>query len=123
LNLIPQIVELYIPKFKVEYKPESGLNKILTKLGMGKAFTGSADFSGISDVGLFISQVNQKTYIEVDEKGTEAAAVTIIDVATSSIDDPPRPPKPVFYANRPFLFAIQENTTGTTLFMGKIGNP
>jgi len=86
---------------------------------MGKAFTTSADFSGISDIALLISQVRQKTYIEVDEKGTEAAAVTIIEMPTSE----EYPPKPVFYANRPFLFVIQENTTGTMLFMGKVGNP
>jgi len=117
-NLKPQEVELFIPKFKVEYEPQPNLNNILIKLGMGKAFTGFADFSGISDVGLSISQVRQKTYIEVDEKGTEAAAVTVVQMDGTSV-----PSTPVFFANRPFLFVIQENTTGTTLFMGKIGNP
>jgi len=117
-NLKPQYVDLFIPKFKVEYEPKPDLNNILKKLGMGKAFTDSADFSGISDIRLFISQVMQKTYIEVDEKGTEAAAVTVIGMVTCSV-----PSHPVFFANRPFLFVIQENTTGTTLFMGKIGNP
>jgi len=117
-NLKPQIVQLYIPKFKVEYEPEPDLNEILKKLGMENAFTGSADFSGISDAGLFISQVRQKTYIEVDEKGTEAAAITTIGMTTGE-----GPSFPYFCANRPFLFVIQENTTGTALFMGKIGDP
>jgi len=73
-NLKSQEVRLSIPKFKTEYEPNPNLNNILTQLGMGKAFTTSADFSGISDIALLISQVRQKTYIEVDEKGTEAAA-------------------------------------------------
>jgi len=118
-NLKPQEVQLSIPKFKVEYEPEPNLNEILKKLGMEKAFIPfSADFSGISNVELFISQVRQKTFIEVDEKGTEAAAVTIVEGTFTSV-----PSYPVFFANRPFLFVIQENTTGTALFMGKIGNP
>ena len=117
-SLTPQEVKLFIPKFKVEYEPKPHLNNVLTKLGMGKAFTYAADFSGISDISVFISQVMQKTYIEVDEKGTEAAAVTIIEMDRTSV-----PSTPVFRADRPFLFVIQENTTGTMLFMGKIGNP
>ena len=117
-NLQSQVALLYIPKFKVEYEPNPNLNNILIKLGMGKAFTGTADFSGIADAGLSISEVRQKTYIEVDEKGTEAAAVTMIGMTTGEHD-----PIPYFYANRPFLFVIQENTTGTMLFMGKVGNP
>jgi len=117
-NLKSQEVALSIPKFKVEYEPKPNLNNILIKLGMGKAFTNSADFSGISDIRLFISRVMQKTYIEVDEKGTEAAAVTVVEMQKTSM-----PSYPVFCANRPFLFIIQENMTGTALFMGKIGNP
>ncbi len=118
-SLKPEKVHLYIPKFKVEYEPNPDLNKILIELGMERAFDPRfADFSGISDVKLSISSVRQKTYIEVDEKGTEAAAVTVIGMETSSI-----PSNPVFRADHPFLFVIQENTTGTALFMGKIGNP
>jgi serpin B len=117
-SLIPQEVQLLIPKFKVEYEPKPNLNKILIKLGMEKAFSPPfADFSGISDIRLFISQVRQKTYIEVDEEGTVAAAVTVVEMNTTSI-----PSNPVFLADRPFLFVIQDNTTGTVLFMGKIGN-
>ena len=117
--LKPQEIKPFIPKFKVEYEPLPNLNNILKKLGMEKAFSSSfADFSDISDIRLSISQVKQKTYIEVDEKGTEAAAVTALEAATTSVD-----PRPVFLVNQPFLFVIQENTTGTALFIGKIGNP
>ncbi|MDR2086217.1 MAG: serpin family protein, partial [Dysgonamonadaceae bacterium] len=69
-------VDLYIPRFKTEY--EITLNDVLKQAGMGIAFTKSADFSEISDASLCISQVKQKSYIEVNEEGTEAAAVTSI---------------------------------------------
>jgi serpin B len=112
-------VDLYIPKFKIEYEPTPNLNETLTRLGMGIAFTDFADFSGISTIPLCISQVRQKAVIEVNEKGTEAAAVTVVGIeATSYIQ-----PQVTFRADRPFLFAIQESSTGTILFMGKIGAP
>jgi serpin B len=113
-------VDLYIPKFKIEY--EEMLNKTLESLGMGIAFNRSlANFSGISDIPLFISMVKQKAYIDVNEKGTEAAAVTAVGMeVTSAIEEPQ---KVTFRADHPFLFAIRENSTGTILFMGKVGNP
>jgi serpin B len=114
-------VDLYIPRFKTEY--EIQLNDALKQSGMEVAFGLDADFSGISDVPLFISEVKQKTYIEVNEEGTEAAAVTSIGMEFTSAGPSPDPQKAVFCADRPFLFAIQENSTGTILFMGKIGNP
>ncbi|MDR2682843.1 MAG: serpin family protein [Dysgonamonadaceae bacterium] len=114
-------VDLYIPRFKIEY--DITLNEALMQSGMGIAFTTSADFSGISDTPLCISKVKQKTYIEVNEEGTEAAAVTAIEMKFTSVGPPPEPKKVTFRADRPFLFAIQENSTGTILFMGKIGNP
>ncbi|GHT69873.1 serpin [Bacteroidia bacterium] len=113
-----QEVNLFVPKFKIEY--EGKLNEPLTRMGMGIAFTDFADFSGISDVSLLISEVKQKTYIEVNEEGTEAAAVTSIGVDVTSVG----PHQPVtFLANRPFLFLIQESSSGVILFMGKIGKP
>jgi serpin B len=114
-------VDLYIPKFKIEY--EKTLNTALIKLGMGIAFSDFADFSDISDIALRISIVKQKATIEVNEEGSEAAAVTVIEMVTESAGPPPVPQKVVFRADRPFLFAIKENSTGTVLFMGKIGNP
>jgi serpin B len=113
-------VNLFIPKFKIEY--EKTLNDALKQLGMGIAFSGSADFSGISNVPLQISEVRQKACIEVNEEGSEAAAVTVISIELTSIG-PSEPQKVTFRADRPFLFAIKENSTGTVLFMGKIENP
>jgi serpin B len=114
------IVDLFIPKFKLEYKKE--LNKILKLLGMGIAFSGAADFSGISDTSLEISKVIQKVYIDVNEEGTEAAVVTAIGMETTS-PNPEQPQQVTFRADRPFLFLIRENSTGTVLFMGKVENP
>jgi serpin B len=114
-------VDLYVPKFKIEY--EKTLNEALTKLGMGIAFTGLADFSDISNAGLQISEVKQKATIEVNEEGSEAAAVTTISILETAAISPSVPQPVIFRADRPFLFAIKENSTGTVLFMGKIGNP
>jgi len=109
--------DVSIPKFKVRYDTESKLKPILTELGMGIAFDDNrANFSGISDVPNYIGLVKQKTYIDVNEQGTEAAAVTVIGNFTTSIPE-------MFMANRPFLFVIQEESTGVVLFMGKINNP
>jgi len=113
-------VDLFIPVFKTEY--EIVLLETLRQLGMGIAFSSSADFSGISDSRLFISNVLQKCVISVDEKGAEAAAVTMTTYDTAYFPSTP-PPKAVFRADRPFLFAIQENSTGVVLFMGKIEKP
>ena len=112
-------VDLYVPKFKTEY--EIILNETLEQLGMGIAFTDFADFSGISDISVLISKVIQKTSVSIDEKGGEAAAVTVVEMFTSA--GPTNPQKVTFRADRPFLFAIKENSTGTVLFMGKIGKP
>jgi len=112
-------VNLYIPIFKIDY--DILLNKTLQQLGMGVAFSDFADFSGISDIPLCISFVKQKVSVSIDEKGGEAAAVTVVGMITTSF--PSNPPKVTFRADRPFLFAIRENSTGVVLFMGKIGNP
>ncbi|MDR2804289.1 MAG: serpin family protein [Dysgonamonadaceae bacterium] len=114
-------VNLYIPRFKTEY--EIKLNDALKESGMGIAFGKMADFSAISDIPVFISEAKQKSFIEVNEEGTEAAAVTSIEMMVTSAGPPPEPEKVTFRADRPFLFAIQENSTGTILFMGKIGKP
>lgn len=114
-------VDIRLPKFKVEY--EKTLNSFLQDMGMKKAFTEQADFSSINPArDLFISNVRQKTFIEVDEKGTEAAAVTIIGFGTTSVN-PHGPQKINFHCTKPFLYAITEKDTGAILFMGKVGNP
>jgi serpin B len=86
---------------------------------MGIAFGTGADFSRITPTrDLYISSVRHKTYVRVDEAGTEAAAVTIVEVGETSVPD-------TFYmrVDRPFLFAIREHHSGTVLFIGKMVNP
>jgi serpin B len=114
-------VDIRLPKFKIEF--DIKLNDILKAMGMPLAFTEKADFSGINpDRDLFISYVKHKTFVEVDEKGTEAAAVTVISFVDSSYDPDALQWTP-FYCTRPFLFAITEKETGAILFMGKVGDP
>ncbi|MFW6327477.1 MAG: serpin family protein [Bacteroidota bacterium] len=114
-------IQLHLPKLKFEYKKE--LKEILTSLGMGIAFTPEeADFSGINPLKeLFISKVIHQTFLEVDEKGTEAAAVTVVEIRETSSGGSGSPYRIRF--DRPFLFAIQENSTKTIMFMGKVINP
>ncbi len=111
-------VELFLPKFKTEYSKR--LNDALVNMGMGIAFNpGQADFFRMSDASAFISFVDQFTYISTDEVGTEAAAVTVVGVELTSI----QPSKTVtFNANRPFIYIIQEKSTGAILFMGAVKN-
>jgi serpin B len=112
-------VVLSLPKFKLEYKKT--LNDELKAMGMGIAFSEFADFSHISQGGgLFISEVLHKTFVEVNEEGTEAAAVTSIGFETSY---PGMPTVRYMYIDHPFIFAIREHRSGTILFIGKIANP
>jgi len=105
-----------LPKFSFEYEIE--LEDVLTAQGMGIAFSdGAADFTGIHPPGgLFISEVKHKTFIQVDEEGTEAAAVTQVGATFTSGPG-------LFAVNRPFLFAIRERLSGTILFIGKMVDP
>ncbi|HUW93689.1 MAG TPA: serpin family protein [Bacteroidales bacterium] len=109
-------VDLSLPRFKYEYKRE--LKDDLAALGMGIAFTPSADFSNISDQGLMISRVLHQTFIETDEEGTEAAAATIVEMGFTSM-----PMVTTINVNRPFLYFIRETTTGTIVFMGQVADP
>lgn len=113
-HLKKQKVAVSIPRFKTECKYE--LSTPLIKMGMKMAFEDSADFSKISDEALFISSIIHKTYVEVTEEGTEAAAVTVIEFETTSLPD-----YPIFSANRPFIFMIREKGTGVILFAGRMG--
>lgn len=107
---------LYFPKFELEY--ELKLNDALSALGMETAFDPySADFTRMyAHGGLFISEVKHKTYVKVDEEGTEAAAVTSVEFEAVSLP-------PMMRVDRPFIFAIRENHSGTILFIGKIVEP
>jgi len=111
---------LVLPKFKLEYSVE--LKAPLKTMGMKTAFDQvAADFSGIAPQ-LFISDALQKTFVEVKEEGTEAAAVTGINVAANGIEMPP-PDSFQMIVDRPFLFLIEDQQTAMILFMGVIFDP
>ncbi|HQG76097.1 MAG TPA: serpin family protein [Bacteroidales bacterium] len=111
-------IKVYMPKFKFSY--EKYLNSQLQSMGMVDAFIPyQANLSGISDASIFVSFVKQNTFVEVDEEGTEAAAVTTIGVNITSM-----PPEPLqFVIDKSFIFAIRERTTNTLLFIGQVVNP
>jgi serpin B len=111
---------LELPRFKLENKYE--LNGALALLGMPRAFTRQAEFGGISDGPLFISKVVQKTYVEVNEEGTEAAAATGIAIRPWLARREPEPPFTMI-VDRPFYMAIRDNQTGVILFHGAIEDP
>jgi serine protease inhibitor len=109
---------LLMPKFELEYETE--LKDALGRLGMGVAFRGEADFSGMADMSLFITDVRHKTYVKVDEVGTEAAAVTMVEISTGNTPDCAHFEMAV---QRPFLFVIRENVANTIIFIGKVAIP
>ena len=113
-------VVLSLPKFKLE--TSIVLNDALMEMGVSRAFSSRADFSGISaDRSLALDLVKQKCYIEVSEKGTEAAAVTSIQIRTTAFN-PHKKPVAVMTVDRPFLFFIADNEGSGILFAGKVVN-
>lgn len=115
---VQQEISITIPKFKFGYGVRN-MNKELQDMGLKEAFSDEADFSGISDLGLAISRVLHKSYIDVNEKGSEAAAATIVGIELTSMN----PEQITFVADHPFIFTISERTTNTILFMGKVSEP
>lgn len=111
---------IQLPKFTVTY--ETSLNKVLTMMGMEIAFSQTgADFTRIhKDGNLYISDVKHKTFVEVNEEGTEAAAVTSVEVRVTSIGSPAGFTMRV---DRPFVFVIREQQSQSILFIGKIIKP
>jgi len=109
-------INVTLPKFKFEFEKE--LNEMLIAMGMGVAFDAdNADFSGINNQAqIFISKVKHKTFVDVNEEGTEAAAVTVVEMELTSTGN-------YFYADKPFLFAIREKSTNSILFIGKVADP
>jgi len=114
-----QEVHTYIPRFKLTEQFQ--LNSTLSELGMPSAFDpNKADFSGMNGKqDLFISAAIHKAFVDVNEKGTEAAAATGIVVGVTSL---PLEPK-VFRADHPFVFLLQDQRTGSILFLGRVTNP
>ncbi len=112
--------EVGLPRFNFEY--EASLNENLKKLGMESAFNPQrADFSGMRPTPpkLYISDVKHKTYVDVNEKGTEAAAVTSVEFKCTSVQTDHFS----MIIDRPFLFAITDEKTGAILFMGQVNEP
>jgi serpin B len=121
-------VTLYLPKFIIE-PPTLPLGEALQMLGMTTAFDkphGSANFDRMAprrpDDYLYISRVFHKTFISVDEKGTEAAAATAVAMARALAMMRPEPPVEV-KVDHPFIFAIQHRASGACLFLGHVANP
>lgn len=117
--------DIYLPRFKIEY--ERLLNNQLTGLGMGVAFEPyGANFGKMLPVeqfggeNVYISRVIHKTFCEVNEEGTEAAAVTIVEIGVTC---PSEPQKFLMRMDRPFFFAIRDNESGAILFMGSVLDP
>jgi serpin B len=116
----PTRLQLSMPRFRVT--AEFSLQPVLERLGIVQAFDcAHADFSGITTaVQLFISAVLHQAYIDVDERGTEAAAATAVIMRTLSM---PAPPRLEVTVDRPFLFAITDTDNGVPLFLGQVTNP
>ena len=117
-NMSVSDVSLSLPKFTTDFG--MSIKNTLANRGIKRAFGGNAQFGGISDEPLFISDVVQKTYINVNEKGTEAAAVTMAITGLLSM----RPQKiEAITFDRPFIYAIIKDNGNEVLFAGKVGNP
>jgi serpin B len=122
-GLRPERGSLLVPKLGLDYQAD--LMPELLEMGMGPAFSEDAEFSGIFEGGVraYISKVSHKTRLEIDEKGTTAAASTVFDVVMGAIDPGAPPPPFQMIVNRPFLVAVIESETDLILFLGVIGNP
>lgn len=120
--MTPRKVKIYLPKFKQEN--DYDLAQTLAEMGMPSAFSpGAADFSGITGMDdIYISNIIHKTFIEVAEEGTEAAAATAVIMMRTSMPAPDDG-MVVFRAERPFIYLIKDNATGAILFIGRYARP
>ena len=121
-NLRSSKVTLYLPKWSTEYSTEDLLIPALKAQGLTLPFDpNAADFSGISTSPTYIDMIKQKVKIDVTEKGTEFAAVTVIGIKVSSAM-PVTPPRVTVDVNRPFAYTIRESTSGTILLLGTLSD-
>jgi serpin B len=120
-KMFPYNIKLKLPRFKIEC--EMSLKEPVKAAGMKRIFVPfDAEFDHIADnIELNVSGIRQKTFVEVNEEGTEAAAVTVIEIVTAEMGPPPGPIP--FFANRPFLYLIKEKSTGAILFIGRMDEP
>ncbi len=113
----PREIHLRFPRFGFSF--EKQLKDMLMAMGMKDAFNElKANFSNITDQQIFVSAVKHKSFVEVNEEGTEAAAATSVDFSVTSM-----PLQTNFYVNRPFVFALKEKSTNALLFIGKVMDP
>ena len=121
-------VEIALPRMEIAPADPLSVGETLSALGMPRAFDGkSADFTGIANPPepaqrLFLSSVFHKAFVRMDEKGTEAAAATVVTARVAGAAPPPEAPK-VFKADHPFLFFLRDVRSGLVLFMGRVADP
>ena len=122
-KILPQFQDtegtLALPRFKLDYGVT--LNDPLKASGMRRAFTDDADFSAMADEPLLVSEVKQKSFVEVNEEGTEAAAVTTVRMRPTGVFRPEKSFEMI--VDRPFFFVIDDDSTKSILFMGVIYDP
>lgn len=122
-TILPKFVSregtIALPRFKLDYGVQ--LKPILQAMGMKLPFDRSADFSKMSATPLYLDEVKQKSFVEVNEEGTEAAAVTLGGMKATSIGPGPKPFEMI--VDRPFLFLIEDNLTHSILFLGVVVEP
>jgi serpin B len=119
-DLKPRLVEVDLPRFKMT--AQFSLSDTLKAMGMPLAFSGNADFSGMStQKRLLISAVIHKAFVDVNEEGTEAAAATAIAIADMAM--PPTNDKVTFRADHPFAFLIRDRRAESILFLGRVNRP
>ena len=123
-RMVPMTISIALPKFEINPLSPLALERQLKALGMILAFDEArADFSGLADVSpgtLFVSHVFHKAFVNADEKGTEAAAASVVMISKRSA--PPRPQLEV-HVDHPFLFFIRDTRSGLILFMGRVADP
>jgi serpin B len=121
-DINPQEVEIFLPRFRLE--STFSLNNDLARMGMPDAFDDRADFSGMDGSNnLYISGVFHRSWCEVTEDGTEAAATTATALSARSTVESSPPPPPIFRADHPFVFFIRDTRSGSILFLGRLANP
>lgn len=120
MGMCPLEIPIKIPRFKIEYERE--LSPDLKEMGMNSMFS-NANLTLINPTAeLVVSKVKQKTFAEINEEGTEAAAVTVVEIMEIALPDPVEPLIKNFYVDRPFLYFIKEKSTGTIFFIGETRN-
>ena len=118
-KMYSQMAQVSLPKFEIRQTLQ--LPDALSAMGIKQAFAPNADFSGMMSERLFVSQVIHGAYVKVDEQGTEAAATTVIEAKKSEKKDPEKAID--FRVNRPFVFLIRDQLTGSVLFIGRVIDP